>query len=61
MNYMKHIEILRESKSKNFCRALLDAAVSEWLRSLIRNQMGYARVGSNPARCADNDFNRVEI
>ncbi|VBB31529.1 unnamed protein product [Acanthocheilonema viteae] len=28
------------------------AAVSEWLRSLIRNQMGSARVGSNPARCA---------
>uniref|UniRef100_A0A915Q210 Uncharacterized protein n=1 Tax=Setaria digitata TaxID=48799 RepID=A0A915Q210_9BILA len=27
------------------------AAVSEWLRSLIRNQMGSARVGSNPARC----------
>lgn len=23
--------------------------MSEWLRSLTRNQMGFARVGSNPA------------
>ncbi len=28
------------------------AAVAEWLRRLTRNQMGYARAGSNPARCA---------
>ena len=27
------------------------ATVSEWLRRLTRNQLGSARVGSNPARC----------
>ena len=27
------------------------AAMSEWLRRLTRNQLGSARVGSNPARC----------
>ena len=28
------------------------AAMAEWLRRLTRNQMGYARAGSNPARSA---------
>ena len=28
----------------------LSAAVSEWLRSMTRNQMGSARTGSNPVR-----------
>ena len=27
------------------------AVVAEWLRRLTRNQMGYARAGSNPAAC----------
>ena len=27
------------------------AVVAEWLRRLTRNQMGYARAGSNPANC----------
>ena len=25
--------------------------MAEWLRRLTRNQMGYARAGSNPAAC----------
>ena len=27
------------------------AVVAEWLRRLTRNQMGYARAGSNPSAC----------
>ena len=30
---------------------LQEAVVAEWLRRLTRNQMGYARAGSNPANC----------
>ena len=29
------------------------AVVAEWLRRLTRNQMGYARAGSNPAACGN--------
>ena len=27
-----------------------EAVMAEWLRRLTRNQMGYSRAGSNPAR-----------
>ena len=30
-----------------------EAVVAEWLRRLTRNQMGYARAGSNPAACGN--------
>ena len=30
---------------------LQEAVVAEWLRRLTRNQLGYARAGSNPADC----------
>ena len=30
-----------------------EAVLSEWLRRLTRNQLGSARVGSNPADCDD--------
>jgi hypothetical protein len=28
----------------------MTAAMAEWLRRLIRNQLGFSRAGSNPAR-----------
>ena len=36
------------------------AVVAEWLRRLTRNQMGYARAGSNPAACG-NTFLRLNL
>ena len=35
----------------NLQHYLQEAVVAEWLRRLTRNQMGYARAGSNPANC----------
>ena len=34
--------------------------MAEWLRRLTRNQMGYARAGSNPAACG-NTFLRLNL
>ena len=37
------------------------AVVAEWLRRLTRNQMGYARAGSNPAACGNFFWIKFEI